>query len=708
MSSSPLSPLLLLPLLPALTTLSACDPAPAPEGAVTTVEPAEIDAWDDAPEGPNVQVVADLTDPSTGRVQVTMRYSDLPNHMDAFRALGKEPELTYFDVRFSTPDGDRIGHDQDGRTFKLNGMHKRDVVIQYSVEPGGDGRHGKQGIVDPDWAMFDGRVFLVPVGGGGLRGGRVRFDAPEGWVTASPLPEADGWLDLGVYGKDRVLTALTGTCYGVGPFEEKKIQLGKSTVGAWVYGEWPEPTKQQLLDGTLDLYRWFHTDLSFDPGFPMAVVWSPKHEEKRVYGGSSANGTCMEQPRPNLRAWQLMAHRVGHSMNKYAPSGMHLHNNEDSWFKEGWPSYIELIATEGAGLTDQSTRWNTLYEDTVRTRRKYPERDLAMKDEPQARGESTEYMHYFKGPVVVMLLDDWIQRRYDKNLTDFMAAMWVKYGQYNKPLPLRQELEAYVGASLDDFWGLFVDQRGWVYPVWKEALTDKVKLASQQPGAATVAGRPVSGDYLHYLASTGDFEYFAEIVDFLESEEPRRQQLADAGVALLPPSHDAVRAGFQPEARYSLVRAEAAYPLPSGPPAPTDDQRIVFDTEDPDGRLFAQLLADEAAYEASVLPSGIEELTIQLRDDEGNYSTDPLLVFGTKDEIRLQTAWAAPAGQVTVRAYRGDDVSNERTPTVWPDWTRSWSPFSTGQLPKGSGIVTFEVKTDAGHTVARSFWRRDR
>ena len=27
-------------------------------------------------------------------------------------------------------------------------------------------------------------------------------------------------------------------------------------------------------------------------GFPLAVIWSPNHEGGKIYGGSSANGTC--------------------------------------------------------------------------------------------------------------------------------------------------------------------------------------------------------------------------------------------------------------------------------------------------------------------------------------------------------------------------------------------------------------------------------
>jgi len=694
-------------LTPLLLLLSCDVPGDSSSGAAARPLP-EFEEWADGPDGPRVQAIGDLRQRSGGRMHVTMRFENLPDYMDDFRILGKNEELVYSNFRFFTEDGGEIGFDKDGRSLKLSGRHHDVVVADYDVKPGGNGRHGHQGIVEDDFALFDGRVFIQPVGSGDLVGARARFLAPEGWSTVGALTEDDGWQVYDTYGPQAVRVSLELSCFGVGPFEGTVKKLGKSDVRVYNYAGWDQKVRDDLTADTMAIYDWFYEDLGFDPGFPLAMVWSPKASDGgKIYGGSSANGTCFQQPAPDTRAWQLMAHRLGHSMNKYVPSGMHLKDLRDDWFKEGWPSYIELMATVGSGVEDSAPRWNRLYRDYTRIRAEHPDRDMSMLDEPKARGEATEYMHYFKGPMVVMMLDDWIRRRYGKDLTVFMKQMWVKYGQYNQPMPLRDELEAFVGTSLDDFWALHADQRGWVYPVWDEALTPQVTQRATLAGVATVGGRPVSADYLHFLAATGDFEYFSDIVDFLEREEPRRAQLAAAGIQLLPPKLDAVRAGLDPMARYSVERAELAYDLGTPVGKPTEDQRLVWTEGDEVAAVFQQLLDDEQRYLQTVMHAGVEAIELQAKDKEGEWSRGKLLTFGKRDEIRLQTRWFQQAGSVTIKARRGDDTMGERTPTIWPDWLRSWSPFSQGQLPKTDGVVTFEVTTKDGRSAARSFWRRD-
>ncbi|NOY27900.1 MAG: hypothetical protein GXP62_18710 [Oligoflexia bacterium] len=711
----------------ALLFLLSCQPV----GPVSVQrDSVTIDPWADPDDQPRVQIVADLMDRSDGRMGITMRYSGLTDQMWSFRAPGVAPELAYHDVHFSTVQGKEISYRQHGRAYDLKGGAHDEVVVSYDVEPGGDGRHGHQGIVEDDFALFDGRVFLVPNGGGSLRAARIRYQAPDGWTAADALrQDDDGWIYFDNYGPSLVATSLTTACFGVGPFDVTTKPLGDSEVRVFNYSGFDKTERQKLTTRSMAMFGWFHDVLGFQPQFPLAVVWSPKHDGDKVFGGSSANGTCFQQPKSNPRAWQLMAHRLGHSMNKYAPSGMHIRDERDEWFMEGWPSYVEIKSTKGAGVASRENRWNELYNSFKRTRRDQPEKDIAMGVEHTAKSDWTEYLHYFKAPLVVELLDDWIKRRYNKNLTEFMRLMWVKHGYYQSPLPLREELEAYVGASLDDFWALHVDQRGWIYPVWPEAITPALKRRAAPPAqdapapAATVGGRPVDGDYLYFLASTGDFDRYGDIVTFLEKEEPRRAQLEAAGIHLLPPALEKYRVGFAPAERYNLARAEQAYPIIQPPPPPAPGQGFVLDDKDSDAVVFAQLLKDEQTYESAVTKAGVDSLLVQRKnpkydkdgqDKDGNkdthgpeYFPQQRLVFGTKDEVRLQTLWAWPSGQITVRARRGDEQTNERVRTISPVWTRSWSLFSKGMLPDGPGVVTFELTTESGQPVIRSFWRRD-
>lgn len=717
----------------ALLALLACPPAPAPPAdeaassspTVPEFEEQQVPSWDDGPKGPRVQIIADVRKPTSGVMRITQRFEGLQTHMWGLRATGPSKEISIEDVSVTTPDGKVIPVRVDGRSIHLDGRPREDIIVRYTVRPGGDGRHGHQGIVQSDFALFDGRVFLVPDGGASLRAARARYLLPEGWMVAGPLREHEGWQIYDPYGPDKVLSALTGSCFGLGVFEGSSKPLGASEVRVFVHSSSQPAAKKEIAEKTLAIFTWFHDALGFDPGYPQAIVWSPRVGKNRVYGGSSGNGTCMEQPTVNTRAFQLMAHRVGHAMNKYIPAGLNIRDKSDRWLMEGWASYIELIATQGAGVSSSSPRWNDLYKTYIKTRRDKPEEDFPMIDEPKVRGEATEYMHYFKAPLVVLLLDDWIQRHHGKDLTSFWKAMHDKYGHHQQPFPMREELEAWVGASLEDFWTLHVRPNGYVYPVWPEYYDAKVKDLATKAGAGTVAGRPVSGDYLYYLAASGEFERFADIKAFVDNEEARRLQLEAAGIRLLPPQLEPYRAGLQPEARYALARSEANYPLPQDPPL-IEGGALVLDPNDADGAAFLTLLADEARYEATVSPSGMEHLTVQRKlpkqdkakdgeegeDDQDKGKTEPaysesVLVFGTKDELRLQASWARTSGKTWVRSMRGDEIIDERERSVSPIWTRSWTSFEPSRLGAGPGVVSFQIETDGGHKVTRSFWRRD-
>lgn len=720
----------------ALLALLACPPAPAPTASDETTDEApltrpeapvfedqEIAAWSDGPKGPRVQIVVDARQPGSGVMRVTQRFEGLQSHMWGLRATGVSKEVAIEDVSVHDPDGKVISTRIDGKSIHLDGRPREDIIVRYTVRPGGDGRHGHQGIVQSDFALFDGRVFLVTDGGGSLRAARAKYLLPDGWVVAGPLREHDGWQIFDPYGPEKVHTALTSSCFGLGDFEGSSMPLGASEVRVFVHGSSSAAAKKEIADKTMKVFTWFHDALGFDPGYPQAIVWSPKVNGRRVYGGSSGNGTCMEQPTVNTRAFQLMAHRIGHAMNKYVPAGLTFRERSDRWLMEGWASYIELIATQGAGVSTSSPRWNDLYKTYLNTRRDHPEQDFPMIDEPKAKGEATEYLHYFKAPLVVLLLDDWIQRHHGKDLTTFWKAMHDVYGHHQKPFPMREELETWVGASLEDFWTIHVRSMGYVYPVWPEYYDDKVKARATTPGAGTIAGRPVSGDYLQYLAQTGEFTRFADIKAFVDQEESRRLQLEAVGIHLLPPAFEPYRAGLNPEARHALARSEANYPLPDAP-TPIAETSLVLDPNNPDGAAFLTLLADEARYEAAVGPSGMENLTIQRKlpkkeekdeekgekdedkKEEDTYS-DAVLVFGTKDEVRLQAAWSRTAGKTWVRSLRGEQVLDERERGVSPLWTRSWTNFEPSKLGAGPGVVSFQVETDDGHKVTRSFWRRD-
>ena len=192
-----------------------------------------------------------------------------------------------------------------------------------------------------------------------------------------------------------------------------------------------------------------------------------------------------------------------------------------------WPfaSYVELTSTAATGIVEDQTYWNWLYRSYRLGRQKNPKKDLAMTDEPDARGLTKEYVHYRKAPLVMKMLEDQMVARSGKNVEQFMRAMWQKHGQFRSPLAVKDELEAFTGSNFDDFWATMIEQSGVVIPVWPEYITATIRENQKRPPAVSVGGDPVSGDYLHYLASSGRFATFAQIRDHLVTEQAVRDRL---------------------------------------------------------------------------------------------------------------------------------------------------------------------------------------
>lgn len=540
--------------------------------------------------GPRVEIVVDLVRARDGRIPVSVKAINMGSGAYEFYSTGREPEYTYDGVEFIDAEGEIIPYTTEGGRYLLDPVEGDAIEAIYHTVPGGMGRHGHQGAVADDFAVFDGRLFVLPRAIRWSGSARIRFVTPEGWSVASPFRlTGDGYVVDDVPRRS-IQKTLSKTCVGVGRFDLDSRRFGEMEVRVATYSAWDAAHKQALRDKTYKLIGYFHERLGFDLHRPYSVVWTPKYRGKRVFGGSNANGTCFEHPEDKVRNWQLLAHRAAHAMNKYQPSGILYATPEDRWFKEAWASYIEVVATEAVGIVEDQSYWNDLYLRYKSGRTRNPELDLAMVDERSASGETQEWMHYTKAPLVVKMLEYAVEARSGKELESFAREVWHEHGWRKKPgLALRQELEAFTGASFEDFWAVMIDRPGLVIPVWTEWLSRNVRDAATLAPAGVVGGKPVSGDYLRHLAASGDFETFAALRDFVVAEEKKRRALAASGVKLYPEAI-AARLYVLPAAdRYAIARLEASYPLDDGPIDPATLQ-FVPDRGTDDGRLFDRLL----------------------------------------------------------------------------------------------------------------------
>ena len=678
--------------------------------------PPPLTNWSGGPDGPRAQIVVDLMDRSQGHMRVSSWYEGFRDNKLCLREMGNAPGYIYQHLKFSDAEGHTLSHHSKNGRHCLNGKPNGPVLAQYVVTPGGWGRHGHQGIVLENWAAFDGRAFLLPRSKVGLRAARIRFAVPEGWTVASPLVEKDGWYEIGGYRAALTAQMLNGSCIGVGPFVGVTRTIGSTEYRVFSYGEWNDALRTRLETRSYALFQWFHDNLGFDLRGPYAVVWTPKVDGDKMFGGSHGNGTCFENTSGDLRAWQLLAHRLGHSVNKYPPNGMSIRDRDDDWFKEGFASYIEVISTAATGAASDEGYWNELYSSYRRDTNKHPDWDFSLAKEDEANGDATEYLHYTKAPLTAKMLDVWAQERTGKGLMGFMKEAFAKYGSFKAPFPVKDELEAYLGISLDDFWQVMITRNGPVVPMWTEYYTKNAKPL-ENPPAATVGGVSITGDYLFYLASSGNFARFGDIEAFLVKEIENRRRLAELSLPVVPPRFVDKIPELPPEVRYDIARLEANWPKPDPSVLPqvkiAEPARLELNLEHPDGKAFHQLLEDERAHEADLVRHGLTNLTARAATTlDDAKKAKPVLGWKRDDAVVVELGWRVLPASVTVTATRGDNGARSREETVLdPEWSWSRSYFKDNQRPAGDGVVTFVVEPDEGDggpewRVQRSFWQR--
>jgi len=643
------------------------------------------DAHPDQRPGPAADVRIDARDPGSGELVVEMAIAGLEARHFGWRGSLDEVQLSH--PTFWDADGRRIDYQRDGDGFRLERAPGRVVRLRYRARPGGAGRHGRQGIVTREFASFDGRIFLLPDDVAGLRDARIRVRLPAGWGVASPFEEHGDELRLG---PELVGDTLAGSCFALGPFERASRTLGKTEYRVFTHAFWSDAYRARLEERTLGIFEWFHRELGFDPGRPYAAVWTPDADGQRVFGGSSANGTCMEHPTEKARNYELLAHRLGHAVNGYAPTGMQLRDPEDDWFREGWASYVELVATRESGVTVDDSRWEKLYRRYRRERVTHPGWDVPLAEEPRVRGNGTEFLHYAKGPLVVAMLADWIRARSGKTLEAFVRTSRAEHGRYRAPLALREELAAFTGLDLEPFWRRMVEARSPVIPVWQEAEADR------EPPVATIAGEPVSLDYLLALARSGEFDLYGEVVAFVEAEARARAVLADwHGYPAFPADPTALA----PARRHALARHAIEIAAALAPDGGGAAPRLRFAEGNPDAETFERLLEREREYLADLGRNGVSGIAVRAVGEGSG------LVIPPEQPIVLLVHWLWSPRRpwaVTVDAR----VPTATLPVVGArPKGESRSVFPPNTRPRGA-VVEFELRDGDRVLARRAFWQR--
>jgi hypothetical protein len=231
-------------------------------------------------------------------------------------------------------------------------------------------------------------------------------------------------------------------------------------------------------------------------------------------------------------------------------------------------------------------------------------------------------------------------------------------------------------------------------------------LNDLQAPAATVGNTPISGDYLYYLARTGDFARWADLVAFVEDEVARREQIGAHGVRVVPAAlTDAVNR-LEPRHRYALTRFERAYPLglhpDFSPAAPAVTLPLVLDRSHADGRVVQILVDREADYEAERGSSGVRGVAVRAP----NRSADRL-AFGRDEHMILFAWWTRSPPQVRLSVLAEDGEEQHHRDVVFePGWSRVRVGVEAKDRPD-SAVIGFGAGSVDEPWLTRWFWQRD-
>ena len=664
-----------------------------------------------------LDIVVDVTEPAEGiaKIEMTVDHVDGSNGM-YFAAVGAPEEYALHSASFADASGKAIPFERDRRYWRLAPFSGNTVVARYKAKPGGMGRHGHQGWIGPEWASFDGRVFLMPEGVAQTDAIRVRYEMPAGWVAATPF-EVDGdWHQVSRFNRRVDVESLQRSCVGLGPFRETRQELGEMQLRIYTPESFEEAWSDRLHRDTARIGAWFHASVGFDLKAPYSVVWLPRAPDgERVWGGAWANGACYEHDVSETHNWLLLGHRFAHPINEYNPAGLMIGPDRDRWFIEGWAAYVEIVAAEATEVIQPESGFNKLYTSYLKTAFRL-EQEVPLSQHHIADPELREFVHYRLAPLTVKLLDDQMRRRTGQGVEAFMAHLYAEHAWKKGAVDLREELATFTGESWDVFWATHVDAVAGIYPSWDGYEDPRIPERLEGKPMAFAGGSPVSASYLHFLSRTGDFASYAEIRDFVVTEGVRRAHLRRQGIRLLPPALHDKAFGLKPPVRYRLAKAERAYPMDAvprpaargcGAPALPDlpaAEFVLNTSKHPSAVLFEELLVLERDHEAAMGPLA-GRIGIRVGDGETLKGSHLQIGVGPGETLLGTAEWHGVPHEVTWEIVRDGAVEQKAVLTHEPGWKTSWEKLE-GERSKGEAILRLRVTADGQRVGERPIWQR--
>ena len=637
----------------------------------------------------SVKISLDLRDAGLGKAAVAMSFRQTGSIQSMLKP-GKKGEFTYTNIKASQ-GGKEIEIVEIGDSIRFAAPVQGGFDLRYFVAAGGKGRHGRQGYIDEQFASSDGRLFLIPENSASFAHIELEFQLPKKWRAVVPFARSGGKFIIRS-GEMKAMDQLRQAGYAFGHFNSHVKSMQGTALAIHTSADWPADYQNDLVQKTARLFAYLQNHYAFQPEH-YDITWTPQAPDgSQVYGTSWAYGVQYEMPQQKLRNWEFLVHRVIHAINKYPPTGMLIAAKEDEWFNEGWASYLEIEATAATGLAPDARRWNDLYQRYVNTLRRSPKYDLPLAQESLSQGETTEYLHYIKAPLVVKMLEFYLQSKGGVKLSDAMAHIVKNYGKMQGAIPLRQSLEQFTGVALDEFWQHQVRQVGHAIPVWDEYRT-QLLTPSNTDYAATVAGAGVPSGYLAFIASAGIVEHYSELLPLLQNESMCLQAYRSRGVVLLP---DFLVTEIEKVS--GPVRRQIHRFLCQWTPPQAKAPEVVFNKDSTSGVVLLRLIALEKLYQQQRGSTAIRAVHAK-RDNSETLALPPGI------PIKFYIQWLRTGMQAQFALVNQDGrILLQQNIFIQPNWNRSFMEFVI-PVDATDPILNLTVSIEGKVILTRAYWQ---
>lgn len=473
-----------------------------------------------------------------------------------------------------------------------------EVTVRYGAMPFGEGHHGRDNIITPTNTLVSGHVFLVPrvaleaeLASRGVESPsvRVRVDAPTELDVVSTYAGTREAFDPAVRGHF-ALQALGNGNIAIASYATEERRVGGTRLRLHVPETWPASRRREALETIGRLVEVYQRQAPCEEVPLYTVLFTPPGPERSRVAGefwSTGQAFAPEAYPQSRRAYELVAHRLAHTINKYAICGVPPVGEREHWFIEAWPVFSEVSHLVQARITQDDQRFVELGNEYLNVlfglSSRVTDRPMLDERDPSLSADEIEYLHYTKSGFVALMLDRRLREVTGgtKNLNDFVRVSYAAHHRDHAAFQLYEELDAYAGTPIaEDFHRAYVADSAVFYPLHEGFLRALARPAEASPvvlrvGRAelTAAQRELLVSFFRTTRLVAEADVDAELVTMLRlhDEYLRRGESfvpaeMVAAIDRLPASRRYQIAWHERRALFASDEARAAFLAAPGPP----------------------------------------------------------------------------------------------------------------------------------------------